>query len=72
MKIKNNMRILMAKKGVDTVREVSKETKIHYGTLLNFYHQKFDVFNGRVVAALCEYFECEIQDLLELVEEKAS
>lgn len=72
MKIKNNMRILMAKKGVDSVTQVSKETGLHYGTLLNFYHQKFDVFNGRVVAALCEYFNCEIQDLLELIKNEAS
>lgn len=72
MKIKNNMRILMAKKGVDSIRQVSEGAKVHYGTLLNFYHQRFEVFNGRLIAALCTYFECNIEDLLELVEEKVS
>lgn len=72
MKVKNNLRILMAKHEVKSVRVISKATGLHYGTLLNFYHQRFDVFNGKVIAGLCEYFQCEIEDLLELVKDKAS
>jgi putative transcriptional regulator len=72
VKVKNNLRILMAKHDVKSVRELSKATDLHYGTLLNFYHQRFEVFNVKVVASLCEYFECEIQDLLEIIKEKAS
>lgn len=68
MKVKNNMRILMAKKGVDSVAEISRDTSLHYGTLLNFYHQRYEVFNVKVIAGLCEYFGCKIEDLLTLVE----
>ena len=69
MRVRNRLRILMAQHGVKSVRALSKETDLHYGTLLNFYHQKFDVFNGKVVAALCDHFNCEIEDLLELVKD---
>jgi putative transcriptional regulator len=66
MKVRNNLRILMAKKGVKSVRELSRETELCYETLLNFYHERFEVFNSALVGKLCDYFQCEVGDLLEL------
>ena len=71
-RIRNRLGILMAEHGVRSVAALSRDTGIHYGTLLNFYHQKFDVFNEKVITALCVYFKCGIEDLLELIDEEAS
>jgi DNA-binding Xre family transcriptional regulator len=48
-----------------TYREVSEATGIHEGTLSKWANQ-VNLFDGRVVSALCGYFECEIGDLLVL------
>ncbi|GIN38406.1 helix-turn-helix transcriptional regulator [Bacillus sp. Gen3] len=72
MKVRNRMRILMAEKKVSSVLKISRDTGLDYGTLLNFYHERFENFNNKVIATLCEYFGCQIDDLLELVEEKVS
>jgi putative transcriptional regulator len=66
MRVRNNLRILMAKKGVKSVSQLSRETGLCYETLLNFYHHKYEVFNNKVVSTLCEFFDCSVGDLLEL------
>ena len=73
-KIKNRLKILMATKDIKSVAELSRDTEIFYGTLNNFYHQKYEVINYEIITKLCEYFDCKIEDLLELVpvEEKIS
>ena len=73
-RIKNRLKILMATKDIKSLAELSRETGIFYGTLNNFYNQKFDVVNYDIIVKLCEYFDCQIEDLLELVpvEEKIS
>lgn len=72
MKIRNRLKDLMEEKGIKTVAELSKDTGIYYGTLLNFYHQKYENFNPVIVAALCKALDCKINDLLELTDHKAS
>lgn len=72
MRMKNNLRILMAKHGVKSIAELSRKTGLCYNTLRNFYHQKYEVFNEKVVTKLCEFFGCKIEDLLELVDGQAS
>ncbi|MGD6898635.1 helix-turn-helix domain-containing protein [Bacillus infantis] len=72
MRVRNRLRFLMAEKKVSSLVEVSRGAKVHYGTLRNFYHEKYDVFNGKLIAALCQYFDCKIEDLLVLEDEKAS
>ncbi len=66
MVIKHRLKILMAENNINSVSELSRETKLPYGTLLNFYHQRFNVFNADLIAALCTYFKCEITDLIVL------
>ena len=73
-RIRNRLKFLMATKDIKSVAELSRSTKIYYGTLNNFYHQKYEVINYEIITRLCEFFECNIEDLLELVpvEEKIS
>lgn len=60
----------MAERKISSVLYISKETGLDYGTLLNFYHERFENFNNKVIASLCEFFGCRIDELLELVEEE--
>ncbi len=71
MKVRNRLKALMKEKGIKSVLELSRQTGLYYGTLLNFYHERFEVFNVTLVAELCVFFECSINDLL-VLEEKAS
>lgn len=71
MKVRHNLRLLMAKKRIRSIRELSEVTGIHYRTLQNFHsyvHRKLD---PELIADLCEFFGCKIQDLLYL-EDKVS
>lgn len=72
MKVRNQLKILMAKNDISSVAHLSRETGIFYDTLLSFYHQRYEVLNTKMIAVLCEYFGCKIEELLVLVEEKAS
>lgn len=72
MKVRNKLKQLMEEKDVKSVKELSYETGIYYGTLLNFYHERFDIFNADLVAKLCGFFNCKIDDLLVLEKERAS
>lgn len=72
MKVRNRMKELMREHDIKTVLEISEKTGLYYGTLLNFYHERFEVFNAPLVAGLCEFFNCKIGDLLILDENKAS
>lgn len=70
MKVRNKLKILMAKNDIRSVTELSKRTGIYYNTLLSFYHERYEVFNSSLVATLCEFFKCSIEDLLTLEEQK--
>ncbi|MEM5012098.1 helix-turn-helix transcriptional regulator [Niallia taxi] len=66
MKVKNNLKILMAKHDINNVAKLARLTGLNYQTLRSFYHQRYEVFNGPLIATLCEFFECQIGDLLQL------
>jgi putative transcriptional regulator len=71
MKVRNNLRMLMAKNNVKSVLELSRQTGLCYQTLLSFYHERYEVFNNTLVSTLCEFFHCEVGDLL-VLEKKIS
>lgn len=66
MKIRNNLRKLMAEKKVKSVMFLSQTLEIPYPTLLNFYHEKYETFNADMIKKLCMYFGCEINELIYL------
>jgi putative transcriptional regulator len=72
MKVRNQLKILMAKNDIRSVMELSKQTGLYYQTLLSFYHERYEFFNTSLVGTLCEFFNCNIEDLLTLEKEKAS
>ncbi|WP_144558724.1 helix-turn-helix domain-containing protein [Shouchella miscanthi] len=67
--VKHRLRELMHVHNIPSVQELSGRTGIYYATLLNFYNNKFNTFNNRIFATLCEFFKCEIDDLIYLDED---
>lgn len=74
MQIRHNLPLLMAKKHIKSIKELTRLMYEKYGydyaTLYNFnvyIHKKLDPV---LIADLCEFFDCSIDDLLYLEEEK--
>lgn len=69
MKIKNRLPALMGEKRVKSITQLSKDTGLSTSTLYNFYHERYETFNGELVKTLCIYFGCQVGDLLFLGED---
>lgn len=74
MIIRHNLPLLMAKKQIKSIKELTRQMSKQYGydyaTLYNFsvyIHKKLD---PKLIADFCEFFDCEIRDLLYLAENK--
>lgn len=74
MVVRHNLPLLMAKKHIKSIKELTRQMKNQYGydyaTLYNFsvyIHKKLDPV---LVADFCEFFNCSIDDLLYLEEKK--
>ncbi len=71
MKVRHNLHVLMAQKGIKSIKELSRLlTQYDYATLYNFsvyVHKKLD---PKLIYDLCKFFGCKIGDLLYLEEEK--
>jgi DNA-binding Xre family transcriptional regulator len=66
MKVRHNLPVLMAKRKIKSVKELSRISGIEYPTLYNFYvyiHKKLD---PEIIATLCMVLHCRIGDLLYL------
>jgi DNA-binding Xre family transcriptional regulator len=50
-----------------TYEEVSHRTGISTGTLVRYAKQKHSMFDENTVIKLCEFFNCQIGDLLNIV-----
>lgn len=71
--MRSNLRILIARKAQDeqrrvTLRSVAADTGLSYYTILQIADSKLKEYPTDVLAKLCEYFNCEIGDLLYLVD----
>lgn len=71
MVIRHNLPLLMAKKHIKSIKELTRLMgKYEYATLYNFntyVHKKLD---PTLIADFCSFFNCRIDDLLYLEEEK--
>lgn len=47
---------------------LAKQTGVNYETVSNYYANKIARYDGYVLAKFCEVLECDISDLLTLVE----
>jgi DNA-binding Xre family transcriptional regulator len=69
MAVKNRLVVLMAERTIATgkqteIREISEATKISRETLHSYLRQEPTRFDGKVVEALCRYFNVGIDKLL--------
>lgn len=68
MVVKNNLRVLMAKKGVN-IQDVSNATGLSRKSISKLYNETSIQITFDVIARLCVYFNCDVNDLLYLEEE---
>jgi putative transcriptional regulator len=67
MIVKNNLRILMAKEKL-TIRDLHKATGLSEITISKLYHEKSTTIAFETIMKLCNFFNCELGDLLFLEE----
>jgi putative transcriptional regulator len=63
MVVKNNLRVLMAKKGVN-IQDVSDATGLSRKSISKLFNESSIQITFDVIARLCVYFNCEVNDLL--------
>jgi putative transcriptional regulator len=70
VKVRHNLPLLMAKKRIKSMKELQRVMKKYeYATLVNFNNYVHKKLDPELVADFCEFFGCEIGDLLYLEEE---
>ena len=69
--LKSKIRHLMADKKINSLSALIRETKISRETLNKLYHEeKLESLKLEMIIKVCEYFDCNIQDLIEYIPEK--
>ena len=68
--VRNRFKILLAQKEMTdgrnyTYEDIYQETGIAPNTLTSYAQGRVERFDGTVLARLCDFFDCEISDLLE-------
>lgn len=51
------------------ITDLARETGINRGTITRLYHETASRIELDVVDTLCRYFECDIGDLFEFIED---
>ncbi len=67
--LKNNLRLLMAKKGIRTMVELEEKSGVSRQVLDRFEKEKSKRLDFDTIVKLCLFFECEVGDLLYLEDE---
>lgn len=66
--IKSKIRHLMADKKINSLSALIRETKISRETLNKLYHEeKLESLKLEMIIKVCEYFDCDISDLIEYI-----
>ena len=66
--IKCHLSTLMGKKKV-RIADVARDLEINRGTITRLYEESASRIELEVIEKLCNYFECGIGDLFEIIEE---
>lgn len=71
--VRSNLRVLIAQKAQReqrriSLRTVAEETNVSYYTITAIANDTINDYPKDAIAILCEYFQCDIQDLLLLQE----
>lgn len=64
-KLHIRMSELANEKGVSKTR-LCKELGMEYGNFNKYYNDEFQRIDANLIIKLCDYFQCEISDLLEI------
>ncbi len=67
--IKNHLSKLMGEKRI-TITEVAKSTGMSASTISNLYNEKVKRLDFDTLEKLCEFFNCNIQDIIEYIPNK--
>lgn len=70
MKVKSNLHVLMGKKKIKSINQLSQLTGITRPTLTRLYNDEGDRIEYLTIQKLCDFFECEPGDLLYLEKEE--
>lgn len=60
---------LMAKKKCRTLQKINAETGISRSTLTALYYEKSGGIQFSTLESLCEFFQCNIGDLIEITDD---
>jgi len=71
--VRSNLATLITLKGERdgekiTISQLARDTGLAMNTVKKWLRGNHDYFEGHAVAILCKYLECEIGDLLKIVE----
>lgn len=69
MKVKNNLRVLMAQKKMN-IKDVSEATGLSRKSISKLYHETSIQITFDVIERLCNLFECEPGELLYIEKDK--
>ncbi|NFE72560.1 helix-turn-helix transcriptional regulator [Clostridium botulinum] len=64
-----NLRVLMAKKKIN-MQQLSEETGIRRATISAYYNETYRHLVKDHLNIFCRYFNCNISDLIEFVEDE--
>lgn len=71
--LKSKLRHLMADKKINSLSELIRQAKISRETLNKLYHEeKLETLKLEMVIKVCEFFNCDIQDLIEYIPDDVS
>lgn len=63
-KLKSKLHLLMGEKKIRSINQLHKETGITRKTLTRIYNDEANQLDFHTITTLCEYFQCDIGDLL--------
>lgn len=69
-KLKLNLAILMAKNNIKRQKDLANATGIDASCISRYFNDNFKKIDRDHLVTLCEYFNCSLSELLELVNEK--
>lgn len=70
MKVRNNLRVLMARDYL-TIQDVHEKTGLSRTTISKLYNESSAKIGLDTIAALCTLFNCEVNELLYLENDNA-
>ncbi|WP_121605340.1 helix-turn-helix transcriptional regulator [Virgibacillus sp. Bac332] len=65
MRVRNRLGLFLQSNKISAL-QLSKEIDINYAAVMKFYNEEYKQFKPDLIVKLCEYFNCNIEDLIYL------